>query len=153
MNINENKDFPFLLVANLPRNLDCILGKDWLKENNYLLTQVKQQVLEPFSEKICTFPTCEKGIRLIEQQPLQEGFYCAASLSQCENNSFACLFACLLVNLTSEIQAIKGGPKLSKPPCHTNITLATKIKGQEKRRNSLTNNLRLDHGSRIYRHI
>ena len=61
LEINESKVLPFVIVEKLPRNLDCILGQDWIKENNYVL--VPQQLLECFSEKICQFHTQEKGIR------------------------------------------------------------------------------------------
>jgi len=66
LEVNESKALPFLIVDKLPRNLDCSLGQDWLKENNYVLAT--QQLLEPFSEKICKFHTKEKGVRLVEKQ-------------------------------------------------------------------------------------
>ena len=100
LEVNENKAFPFTIVERLPRKFDCILGQDWLKENNYLLAT--QQMLEPFSEKNCQFQTRERGVRLVENQVIQTGVYCAASLSKCENNTFSCL----LVNSTPKLQII-----------------------------------------------
>ena len=46
LEINESKTFPFVIVEKLPRDLDCILGEDWLKENNYVLAT--QQFIRTF---------------------------------------------------------------------------------------------------------
>ena len=91
--INDSEEFPFRVVDRLPRNLTCILGQDWLKQNNYIIMQ--GIAIPPYSENICTFPTKEREIRYIEQQNLKDGVFCASSLSECDET-----FACLLVNVT-----------------------------------------------------
>jgi len=137
MRINESEEFPFRVVEKLPRNLTVVLGQDWLRENNYIITQ--GIAIPPYSEKICTFPTKEKGIRYIESQTLKNGVFCASSLSECDE-----IFACLLVNVTQEMQIITESPKLQKPPCKS-IGMAVLSANNQDRYQLLLNTLRLDH--------
>ena len=95
--------------------------------------------IPPYSEKICTFPTKERGIRYIEQQNLKDGVFCASSLSECDGT-----FACLLVNVTQDVQIVTEAPKLQKPPCKSNVMSLLNVNSQE-RDQLLLESLRLEH--------
>ena len=104
--IDNSTKFPFQIVDKLPRDLTCILGQDWLRENQYIVT--KGIAIPPYSEKVCTFPTQERAIRYVEQQKIKDCVFCASSLIECNKK-----FTCLLVNVTQDTQI----PKLQKPLC------------------------------------
>ncbi|KAJ4425612.1 hypothetical protein ANN_27808 [Periplaneta americana] len=136
-NTLEPISFNFFVVDNLPRQLDIILGQDWLSENGYMLS--KPVTIPPHSETVVEFPTNKKGTRYVEHQILQPGVMCAPSLVNCEQT-----FPCLLVNTTSEMLIVSKIPKLVKPPANVsemrNHNLFT-----AKRKQLLNEKLRLNH--------
>lgn len=136
--INETEVFPFRVLESLPRNLDIILGQDWLKSNGYVIS--KQVVLAPHSETVCRFQTRERGVRFIEHENIQPGVYSATCLTECKEN----YFNCLLVNMTDEAKVIYAKPMLKKPPslkCEGGST----IMSQGDRLKLLQESLRLGH--------
>jgi hypothetical protein len=56
----------FYIVDNLPRNLDLILGQEWLLQNDYMMTCPK--IIPPYSESVVKVPTKERGVRLIDKK-------------------------------------------------------------------------------------
>lgn len=127
------------VVEKLPRDIDVILGQDWLLENDYVIS--KSVIIPPYSETVVRFPTQEKGIRFIEQQSLQPGLMCASSLTQCDKT-----FACLLVNVTSETINCTKMPELKKPPTQMYKNKITEnYLFTSQRVKTLHENLRLDH--------
>jgi hypothetical protein len=65
LQVNDGREMLFYIVERLPRNLDVILGQEWLLQNDYMMTCSK--VILPFSENIVKVPTKEKGVRLINK--------------------------------------------------------------------------------------
>jgi uncharacterized secreted protein with C-terminal beta-propeller domain len=74
MQVNNSKEM-FYIVERLPRNLDVILGQEWLFQNDYMMTCPK--VILPFSENIVKVPTKERGVRLVDKQELLLGYTAA----------------------------------------------------------------------------
>lgn len=99
------------VVDNLPRNLDIILGQDWLANEGYGFQKKTSVIIPPCSE-VVKCKTSEKGIRFIEHQITQPGLMCASSLVSCENFEFPCL----MINLTDKPKCMTSDPKLEKPP-------------------------------------
>jgi hypothetical protein len=91
----ENMTEPIIqrchVVDSLPRNLDLILGQDWLEKAGYSFQKRKPVTIPPYSEQVIKCETNERGIRFIEHQLLQPGLIAASSLVRCEENEFACL--------------------------------------------------------------
>jgi hypothetical protein len=100
------------VVDNLPRNLDVILGQDWLDNAGHGFQKKIPTIIPPYSAHIVKLKTNERGIRFIEHQILKPGLICASSLVNCEN----CEFSCLMVNLTDQPIRMTTDPKLEKPP-------------------------------------
>jgi hypothetical protein len=100
------------IVDSLPRELDVILGQDWLEKSNYGLQKKNPIIIPPYSEQIIKCETHEKGIRFIEHQLLQPGLMAASSLVDCRTNQFPCL----VINLTDKPISMLTEPKLEKPP-------------------------------------
>jgi hypothetical protein len=100
------------VVDSLPRNLDIILGQDWLENAGYSLQKTATNVIPPYIEKVVRCETKEKYVRFIEHQILQPGLIAAASLVKCESNEFPCL----VVNMTNQYLKLTADPKLEKPP-------------------------------------
>jgi hypothetical protein len=130
------------VVDRLPRNLDLILGQDWL-ENNGIGLQKKTPILIPtYSEQFVKCGTRERGFRYIEHQTLQLGLVCATSLVNCEN----VVFPCLVENLTDKPIAMSVSPRLEKPPTMiANMQQTDSSKFACKRLKLLNENLRLSH--------
>lgn len=139
-NCSEPIESKYYVVNKLPRNIDVILGQDWLLRNNYVFT--KNIAIPPFSESVVQFPTTEKGVRYVEQQLLQPGIVCAATLTNCDKT-----FPCLIVNVTPETLVVRETPILKKPPTQlNNSTDRTNEDAFAKRRIELLyDNLRLQH--------
>ena len=95
--------------------------------------------IPPYSENICTFPTKEREIRYIEQQNLKDGVFCASSLNECDET-----FACLLVNVTGNVQIVIETSKLQKPPCKSTVMSLLNVNSQE-RDQLLLESFRLEH--------
>jgi hypothetical protein len=143
----ENAVEPFIqkcyVVDNLPRNLDIILGQDWLEGAGYSFQKREPILIPPFSEQIIKCKTNERGVRFIEHQLLQPGLIAASSLVECKASEFPCL----VINLTNQTINMTNTPRLKKPP--------TMIKGQgfesptkekeTKRLKLLNEKLRLSH--------
>jgi hypothetical protein len=72
------------VVDSLPRNLDTILGQDWLDNAGYGFQKKTPVIIPPYSEQVVKCKTLEKGVRFIEHQILQRGLICAASLVNCK---------------------------------------------------------------------
>jgi hypothetical protein len=51
------------VVDSLPRNLDIILGQDWLDKAGYGFQKKTPVVISPYSEQIVKCKTSEKGVR------------------------------------------------------------------------------------------
>jgi hypothetical protein len=73
------------VVDNLPRNLDVILGQDWLDNAGYGFQKKIPTIIPSYSEQVVKCKTNERGIRFIEHQILKPGLICASSLVNCEN--------------------------------------------------------------------
>jgi hypothetical protein len=58
------------VVDSLPRNLDIILGQDWLDNAGYGFQKKTQVIIPPYSEQVVKCKTLEKGVRFIEHQIL-----------------------------------------------------------------------------------
>jgi hypothetical protein len=58
------------VVESLPRELDVILGQDWLEKSGYSVQKTVPDIIPPYSEKVIKCKTSEKGIRFIEHQIL-----------------------------------------------------------------------------------
>jgi hypothetical protein len=99
------------VVEQLPRNLDLILGQDWLENNGYSIQKKTPVVIPPYSEQFVRCGTKERGIRYIEHQTLQPGLICASSSVNCEDS----IFPSLVVNLTEEPIVMTINPKLENP--------------------------------------
>jgi hypothetical protein len=129
------------VVDSLPRNLDIILGQDWLDNEGYGFQKKTPIIIPPYSEQVIKCKTQEKGARFIEHQITQPGLICACSLVNCENFEFPCL----MVNLTDKPICMTVNPKLEKPPttmCKQEFQNQT---SKTKRLQLLNDNLRLDH--------
>jgi hypothetical protein len=109
MQFNNSREMLFYIVERLPRNLDVILGQEWLLQNDYVMTYPK--VIPPFSENI-KVPTKERGVRLVDKQGLLPGVYCGTSLSLCQKG----YFQCLIVNMTQSPITQLPLSRLEKPP-------------------------------------
>jgi hypothetical protein len=98
----ENMTEPFAqrcyVVDDLPRDLDIILGQDWLEKAGYSFQKRKPIMIPPYSEQVIKCETNERGVRFIEHQLLQPGLIAASSLVNCEADEFPCL----VVNLTNQ---------------------------------------------------
>ncbi|PNF43129.1 hypothetical protein B7P43_G18012 [Cryptotermes secundus] len=94
------------VVDNLPRDLDMILGQDWLENAGYGFQKKTPVFIPPYCEKIVKCKTLEKGVHFTEHQTLQPGLICAASLVNCESYEFPCL----VVNLTDEPACMSTEP-------------------------------------------
>jgi hypothetical protein len=129
------------IVDSLPRDLDLILGQDWLEKAGYGLQKKTTVVISPYSEQVVKCKTSEKGVRFIEHQVLQPGLLCARSLVTCENFEFPCL----VVNLTDQPICMTTDPKLEKPPTMINKQEVEGQTNRSKRLRLLNENLRLDH--------
>jgi hypothetical protein len=143
----ENMTEPMIqrchVVDRLPRNLDLILGQDWLEKAGYSFQKRKPVTIPPYSEQVIKCETNERGIRFIEHQLLQPGLIAASSLVRCEENEFECL----VVNMTNQTINMVNTPKLERPPTmikKQDIGNCTKEK-EAKRIKLLNENLRLDH--------
>jgi hypothetical protein len=99
------------VVDSLPRNLDIILGQDWLEEAGYSFQKKTPIIIPPYSEQVIKCKTNEKGL-------LQPGLIVASSLVECKSEEFPCL----VVNVTERHINLVTSPKLEKPP--------TRIQGQ-----------------------
>jgi hypothetical protein len=58
LQVNDSKEMLFYIVESLPRNLDLIMGREWLIENDYVMTCPK--IILPFSESVVKMPTRER---------------------------------------------------------------------------------------------
>jgi hypothetical protein len=131
------------VVDSLPRDLDIILGQDWLEKSGYSIQKTVPVMIPPYSEKVIRCKTNERGIRFVEHQILQPGLIAAASLVNCEANEFPCLIA----NITDQCIGMMTSPKLEKPPTMTrgqgngNVIKTNDVK----RLRLLEEKLRLDH--------
>jgi hypothetical protein len=129
------------VVDNLPRNLDIILGQDWLDNAGYGFQKKIPTIIPPYSEHVVKCKTNERGIWFIEHRILKPGLICASSLVNCDN----CEFSCLVVNLTDQPICMTTDPKLEKPPTRIfkreNINQINRIK----RLQLLNEKLRLNH--------
>jgi hypothetical protein len=129
------------VVDSLPRNLDIILGQDWLDNAGYGFQKKTPVIIPPYSEQVVKCKTTEKGVRFIEHQILQPGLSCAASLVNCEKFEFPCL----VINLTNQPICMMSNPKLEKPPTMS-FKQENKIQtNKAKRLQLLRGNLRLNH--------
>jgi hypothetical protein len=99
------------VVDSLPRELDIILGQDWLEKAGYSIQKTVPVMIPPYSEKVIKCKTSKRGIRFVEHQILQPGLIAAASLVNCEANEFPCLIA----NITDQCIGVMTFPKLEKP--------------------------------------
>jgi hypothetical protein len=100
------------IVDSLPRNLDIILGQDWLEKAGFNIQRREPVIIPPYSEQVIKCRTKEKGVRFIEHQLIQPGLIVASSLINCKNEEFPCL----VVNLTDKPINVIREPKLEKPP-------------------------------------
>jgi hypothetical protein len=138
LQINNGKEMLFYVIKHLPRDLDLILGQEWLLQNDYVMTCSK--VIPPLSESLVQIPTTEKGIRFVEKQELLPGVYCGTSLSLCQEG----YFPCLILNLTQSPITQIPFPKLEKPPTNKKVPQNYKFNNLE-RLTKLDEKLRLDH--------
>ncbi|PNF18384.1 hypothetical protein B7P43_G12483 [Cryptotermes secundus] len=129
------------VVDSLPRNLDIILGQDWLDNAGYGFQKKTPVIIPPYSEQVIKCKTLEKGVRFIEHQILQPGLICAASLVNCETFEFPCL----VMNLTDKPICMTADPKLEKPPTMLHRQNFKNQTNRIKRLQLLKENLRLDH--------
>jgi hypothetical protein len=131
------------VIDSLPRNLDVILGQDWLENAGYSLQKTAPNVIPPYSEKVVRCETKEKGVCFIEHQILQPGLIAAASLVKCESNEFPCL----VVNMTNQYLRLTTDPKLEKPPSGIQRQNKEKVMriNDSKRMQLLEEKLRLNH--------
>jgi hypothetical protein len=58
LQVNDSAEMLFYVVENLPRNLDIILGQEWLFQNDYIMTC--PNTILPFSESIIKVPFRER---------------------------------------------------------------------------------------------
>jgi hypothetical protein len=100
------------VVDSLPRNLDIILGQDWLDKAGYGFQKKTPIIIPPYSEQVVKCKTSEKGVHFIEHQILQPGLVCASSPVNCEASEFPCL----VINLTDQSICMTTNPKLEKSP-------------------------------------
>jgi hypothetical protein len=143
----ENASEPLMqkchIVDRLPRNLDIILGQDWLEEAGYNFQKREPIMIPPYSEQVIRCRTSERGVCFIEHQLLQPGLMAASSLVNCQANEFPCL----VVNLTDQTINMIKSPKLEKPPTmiqRQDFRNSTR-EGEVKRIKLLKEKLRLDH--------
>ncbi|PNF31840.1 hypothetical protein B7P43_G08901 [Cryptotermes secundus] len=139
LQVNDSKEMLFYIVDRLPRNLNLILGQEWLLQNGYMMTCSK--VVPPFSESVIKVPTKEKGIRLVDKQELLPGVYCGTSLGMCHEG----YFSCLIVNMTSFPITQLPLPRLEKPPTFKLDGKNSKSVDDVERILKLNEKLRLDH--------
>jgi hypothetical protein len=131
------------IVDSLPRNLDIILGQDWLEQAGFNIKKGTPVIIPPYSEQIIKCKTKERGVRFIEHQLLQPGLIVASSLVNCKNEELPCL----VVNLTNKPINVMMEPKLEKPPTsmkNQNFSDGSKLVNA-KRLHSLKEKLRLSH--------
>jgi hypothetical protein len=95
------------IVGSLPRNLDIILGQDWLQEAGFSIQKKMPLNIPPFSEQLIRCKK-EKGVHFIEHQLLQSGFIAASSLLECKDEEFPCL----VVNLMDKLICMIAEPKV-----------------------------------------
>jgi hypothetical protein len=111
-NTLEPLDQTCYVVDSLPRNLDIILGQDWLDNAGYGFQKKTPVLIPPYSAQVVKCKTLERGVRFIEHQINRPGLICASSLVNCENFEFPCL----MINLTDKPICMTTDPKLEKPP-------------------------------------
>jgi hypothetical protein len=142
-NTTEDLNQKCYVVDSLPRNLDVILGQDWLENAGYSIQKKVPVIIPPYSEQVIKCRTNKRGVRFIEHQLLEPGLIAASSLVNCESNEFSCL----VVNLTNQSINVITSPKLEKPPTMSrrqdvgSLTRATDVK----RLQLLKEKLRLNH--------
>jgi hypothetical protein len=129
------------VVDSLPRNLDIILGLDWLDNAGYGFQKKTPVIIPPCSAQVVKCKTLEKGVRFIEHQILQPGLICAAILVNCETFEFPCL----VINLTEKPICMTTDPKLEKPPTMMHKRDFKTQTNRMKRLQLLNENLRLSH--------
>jgi hypothetical protein len=79
------------VVDRLPKDLDVILGQNWLEKAGYDIQKEVPNMMSQYSEKVIKCSNNEKGIRYIEHQIFQPGLIVASSLVNCIANEFPCL--------------------------------------------------------------
>jgi hypothetical protein len=139
LQVNDGREMLFYVVESLPRNLDLIMGQEWLLENGYMMTCSK--IILPLSESIVRIPTKERGVRFLEKQELSPGVYCGTSLSLCEGG----YFQCLIVNMTPLPVIRLPLPRLEKPPVFKTGSGVFKLPNNNERIIKLNEKLSLDH--------
>jgi hypothetical protein len=139
LQVNNSKKMLFYVVESLPRNLDLIMGQEWLMENDYVM--VCPKIILPFSESVVKMPTRERGIRFVDKQELLPGIYCSTSLSLCEGGCFQCL----IVNMTPFPVTRLPIPRLEKPPVFVTGSEVSKLCNANERIVKLDEKLRLEH--------
>jgi hypothetical protein len=138
LQVNNSREM-FYVVESLPRNLDLILGQEWLLQNGYMMTCPKS--IPPFSESVVKAPTTERSVRLIDKQELLPGVYCGISLSLCHEGHFYCS----VVNMTPFPVTRLPLPRLEKPPVFTAGREVSKFSSNRERVTKLNEKLRLAH--------
>jgi hypothetical protein len=129
------------VVDKLPRNLDMILGQDWLENAGYGFHKKTPVIIPPYCEQVIKCKTLERGVRFVEHQILQPGLICSASLVNCESSEFPCL----VVNLTDKPMCMTTEPRLEKPPTMVHRQECENRTTRVKRLQLLKENFRLDH--------
>jgi hypothetical protein len=131
------------VVGSLPRNLDVILGQDWLEKAGYGIQKKIPDMIPPYSEQVVKCKTNERGVRFVEHQLLQPGLIAAASLVECKSGEFPCL----VINLTDQPIRMTTDPRLEKPPTMTQGQNSgdPNSTNKVKRLQMLREKLRLDH--------
>ena len=127
-----------IIIKHIPRDLDLILGQEWLLQNDYVMTCSK--AIPPLSGSLVQIPTGEKGIIFVDKQELLPGVYCGTSLSLCQER----YFQCLVLNLTQSPITQIPLPKLEKPPTIKKASQNYKFNNLEHLA-KLDEKLRLDH--------
>ena len=116
----------FYVIKHLPRDLDLILGQEWLIQNDYVMTCSK--AIPPLSGSIIQISARGKGIRFVNKQELLSGVYCGTSLSLCQEG----YFQCLILNLTQSPITQIHLPKMEKPPTIKKVSQNCKSNNSER---------------------
>jgi hypothetical protein len=125
-NVTYGKQMPFYVVKSLPKDVDMLLGQDWLELHDSEISIPWNQDLikvPPLSETVVEFATTEQGIRHCQKQVLGRNLIWADSIVQCNQGRYFCL----IINCNEGEMLIEKVPELTTISLKENTHLANPV--------------------------
>jgi hypothetical protein len=149
---HENVEYKheFIVVSDLPENLDCLIGLDFMNKYDVelIFRSGKAEVkIPPRTEKVVEIPLKEKGDIFVTRQEIKPGVFVADSLTTVRNDK---IIACIINTTAEEVDVGSLTINYERPPTKYNTNVMTmnaqsKSRQNEKRHQLLDAQLRLDH--------